>query len=66
MPAHTRIHTLKVQPPTVCRMCSEATRVSGGESSIGSLPTISSVDQRAAKQTETTVGAKGEHAQQYN
>lgn len=66
---HTRTHshTPTVQPPTVCRMCSGATRASGWEASITSLPTISlSADQRAAKQPETTAAAEAEHAQQHN
>lgn len=34
----THPHTLTSQPPTVCRMCSRATRSSGGEVSMTSLP----------------------------
>lgn len=65
--SHMHTHTLTAQSPTECRMCSEATRASGGEAGITSLPNISvSADQRAAKQPETTVGARGEHAQQHN
>lgn len=38
-----------------------------GEASTTSLPTMPlSADQRAAKQPETTVGARVEHAQQHN
>lgn len=65
--SYEHTHSLTAQPPTVCRMCSEATRASGEEASIASLPTISlSADQRAAKQPETTAVAREEHAQQHN
>lgn len=64
---HMHTHTPPVQPPTVCRMCSGATRASGREASITNLPTTSlSADQRAAKQPETTASARAEHAQQHN
>lgn len=66
--AHMHKHTHQQSSLPLCAACVVKPLLhEAGKTSITSLPTILlSADQRAAKQPETTVGARVELAQQHN